>query len=265
MKEKMTKIMEAFHKYNSNNMAEYAFGFDETIEYDALVVAPAFTPHKLRMEEYCTVTTMRNGAYASGYLVENKDFKIAWIKTGASATNVMDYMSVASELKFKKAIFVAAAGGLKTNFPVGTICTPSYMISGYVNSYLNDSIKQITPFKRIEPTNEAFVDECIKLADKSNYMLKLCSAFNVDSLALEYLHLDEIKKYGTDLVDMHSSIFYEMIDLMEVPGIALLSVSDNLATGAPFLGRNAETQAEYNKGRIEILRHLVIEITKNVN
>ncbi len=38
MKEKMKRIMDRFHHYNSSDMAFLAFGLSKEIEYDALVV-----------------------------------------------------------------------------------------------------------------------------------------------------------------------------------------------------------------------------------
>lgn len=53
MKEKMKRIMDRFHHYNSSNMAFQAFGLSQETEYDALVVAPSFSPYKLKMDQYC--------------------------------------------------------------------------------------------------------------------------------------------------------------------------------------------------------------------
>lgn len=46
MKKRMIEILDAFHKYNSDNLAELAFGFSKNVEYDALVVAPSFSIQK---------------------------------------------------------------------------------------------------------------------------------------------------------------------------------------------------------------------------
>ena len=76
MKKRMLDIMNTFHKYNSDNMAYLAFGLDAKEHYDALVVAPSYSPYKLKMDGYCKVTTLREGAYIAGYLVEKDGLKI---------------------------------------------------------------------------------------------------------------------------------------------------------------------------------------------
>ena len=108
MKEKMTRILDHMHRYNSDQMAMLAFGLDSSVEYDALVVAPSFTPWKLKMDEYCTVTTLKEGSYIAGYLVEKDGLKIAWVKIGSSAGNLIDHLAVCAELSFRKVIFIGA-------------------------------------------------------------------------------------------------------------------------------------------------------------
>ena len=60
---------------------------------------------------------------------------------------------------------------------------------------------------------------------------------------------------------METAAFYLMGDLMEVPSIALLVVSDNSSTGVALVGRTKEEQDKYNNGRYEILPSLVLDIS----
>lgn len=79
MKKRILEIMDKFHQYNSDNMAYQAFGLDSAEHYDALVVAPGFSPYKLKMEEYCRVTTLKEGAYLADVfqVLEENDFSDA--------------------------------------------------------------------------------------------------------------------------------------------------------------------------------------------
>lgn len=129
MKEKMKNIINSFHKYNSENMAYLAFGLDNSIVYDVLVVAPSYTPYKFKLEDTCQVTTLKEGSYIAGYLVEKDDLKIAWVKFGSSDSNLIDHVAVCAELKYKKMVFIGAVGALKAEFELGEICTPSYVYS----------------------------------------------------------------------------------------------------------------------------------------
>lgn len=262
MKDKMRKILDTFHRYNSENMAFQAFGLRSEIEYDALVVAPSYTPCKIISDEDCKITLLREGAYIAGYLVEKDDLKIAWIKISSSASNLIDHVSLCAELKFGKMIFIGAVGSLTESYHLGDICTPSFSISGgYANTYLKDSIKDFEPFEKVEP-DMVFVDKVVRLADENGYSLKKASVFCTDSIALEYLHLDEIKEFHTDLIEMETSSFYLMADLLEVPSVALLVVSDNSATGTALVGRTQEEEKKYNLSRKIILPDMIFKISR---
>ena len=261
MKESLKWIVDAFHQYNTEHMAVQAFGLGEDITYDALVIAPSYTPYKLSMDETCKVTTLKEGAYIAGYLVEKDGMNIAWIKIGSSAGNLIDHMALCAELSFKRMIFIGAAGGLKESFQLGDVCTPSYSISGsYADSYLmKDSIKESMLFKNVVPDME-YVDKAIEIGRKKGYFIRKASVFCTPSIALEYVHLDEIKSFDTDLIEMETSSFYLMTDLFELPGIALLVVSDNSANGAALVGRTEEQQQQYDYGKRVVLPDMIITL-----
>ncbi len=261
MKKKLKQIVDAFHKYNSENMAFQAFGLSEDITYDALVIAPSFSPYKLKMERFCTVTTLKEGAYIAGYLVEKDNKKIAWIKIGSSAGNLIDHLALCAELTFKRMIFIGAVGALKEHFELGDVCTPSYSLSGsYADSYLKkDSIRETMLFSKTEPDMK-YVDEVIDIGKDKGYNIKKASVFCTPSIVMEYVHLDEIKAFNTDLIEMETSSFYLMTELFEIPGIALLVVSDNSASGAPLVGRTDEQQEKYDYGRNTMLPDMILTL-----
>ena len=263
MKEKLKKILDTCHKYNSEHMMFEAFGLRDDIMYDALVVAPSFTPYKLHMDQYCKVTTLRESAYLGGYLVEKDNFKIAWIKTASSASNLIDHLTLSAELSFKKAIFIGAVGALKEDFHVGNVCTPSYSISGnYADSFLmKESIRDNMLFSKVYP-DKNFIDEVIGLGKKRGYDIRIGSVFCTPSIALEYTHLDEIRSFDTDLIEMETSSFYLVADLLEVPAVALLVVSDNSATGVALVGRTDEEQEQYDKGRNVVLPDMILAVAE---
>ena len=261
MKEALKKIVDTFHRYNSEHMAAQAFGLSEDVIYDALVIAPSFSPYKLRMDEQCKVTTLKEGAYIAGYLVETDGLNIAWIKIGSSAGNLIDHMAVCAELSFKRVIFIGAVGGLKENFRLGDICTPSYSISGsYADSYLmKQSIRESMLFTKVVPDME-YVDRVIGIGREKGYTIRKASVFCTPSIALEYSHLDEIRSFDADLIEMETSSFYLMTDLLELPGIALLVVSDNSASGAALVGRTEDQQQQYDYGRNIVLPDMIITL-----
>ena len=51
-----------------------------------------------------------------------------------------------------------------------------------------------------------------------------------------------------------------MTDLFELPGIALLVVSDNSASGAALVGRTEEQQEKYDRGRNVVLPEMILTL-----
>ncbi|MBR7041631.1 MAG: phosphorylase [Clostridia bacterium] len=261
MKEALKKIVDHFHRYNSEHMAAQAFGLSENMVYDALVIAPSFTPYKLHMDETCKVTTLKEGAYIAGYLVEADGLNIAWIKIGSSAGNLIDHLALCAELSFKRMIFIGAVGALTDTFKLGDVCTPAYSISGsYADAYLmKESIRENMLFTRVVPDMQ-YVDQVIRIGKEKGHTIHKASVFCTPSIALEYTHLDEIRSFGTDLIEMETSSFYLMTDLFELPGIALLVVSDNSASGAALVGRSEEQQRQYDNGRNVVLPDMILSL-----
>ena len=260
MTEKMKRILDNIHRYNVSNLATVNFGLESTVVYDALVVAPSYSPSKLLKDGSFTITETGSQSYCQGFLVEKDHLKIAWIKTAAGACNMLDYLLICGELRFKRLIFIGAVGALKEGFDIGDICTPSYSIAGTLaNTYLKESIRDYVPFEKVYP-DKRYVAQIMELARDSGYRIKEASVFCTDSIAMEYTHLEEIRGFGTDLIEMETSAFYAIGKIMEIPAIALLVVSDNSATGVPLVGRSEEVQAIYDRSRCEILPDMICKI-----
>lgn len=262
MKSKMKVFLGQMHRYNAGSLALDVFGLDAETIYDALVVAPGWKPTRILHDPAWHVTQLTAHSYISGYLVERSGLKIAWIQTAAGACNLIDHLAICAELQFKKLIFVGAVGSLCAEFELGALCTPAYSIAGvFANAYLNDWLGDYQPFGHVYP-DKAYLDHVVELAARSGYALRKAPVFCTDSIALEYAHLDEIKATGAKLIEMETSSFYLMADLLEVPAIALLAVSDNSATGDPLIGQDENRIQAYHRCRSEIIPELICKIAQ---
>jgi purine-nucleoside phosphorylase len=99
-----------------------------------------------------------------------------------------------------------------------------------------------------------------EMAEKAGFPLKSAKVFCTDSISLEYMHLDEIKATGAELIEMETGTFYTMAELFDVPSIALLAVSDNSATGVPLLGRGEKLAQKYINTRSNIIPDMIFRI-----
>lgn len=261
MKQRMREIVDNFHKYNSDHMAKLVFGFDEDIVYDALVVAPAFSPENIGIDKLCEVTLINSSKINESYILRANGKTIAWIKIGQSEGTLIDYLSICSELTVKKMIFIGSAGALKPEFDIGDICTPTYTIAGdNAHSYLKESIKDFVPFEKVTPPDMQFVDRIVAMEKGKNREIKKTSVFDTPVVSLEYSHLDEIKSFNTDLIEMETAAFYLLADLMENPSVALLIVSDNSSAGVALVGRTPEQTEKYYTSRYTILPEIVLDV-----
>lgn len=261
MKERMKLILDAFYGHNFPDMASRVFGFDSSIVYDALVIAPSYSPYHLQMERFFKVTMLRESAYRCGYYLENAEMKLAWVLSAASAGNLIDHLASCAALSFKKLIFIGAVGALKAEFRLGDICTPSYSLSGsQADAFLiRDSIRETALFEKVEP-DKAFTDAVIALGKARGHDIRRAGVFCTPSIALEYLHLDEIRASGADLIEMETASFYLMAELLEIPAIALLVVSDNSASGVPLVGRTEQQQEYFNERKLTVFPDMIMAV-----
>ena len=237
MTEKMKRILDNMHRHNVGHLATVNFGLEDTMVYDALVVAPSYSPYKLLKDDPSfRITETGAQSYCQGFLVEKGPLKLAWIKTAAGGCNLLDYVLICGELRFRRLIFIGAVGALREGFEIGDICTPSYSVAGTLaNTYLKESLRDYVPFEKVYPDKD-YVAQIVALAKESGYRVREASVFCTDSIAMEYTHLEEIRGFGTDLIEMETSAFYAVGEIMGIPSIALLVVSDNSATGVPLVG-----------------------------
>ncbi len=59
---------------------------------------------------------------------------------------------------------------------------------------------------------------------------------------------------------METASLYLMADLLEVPTVALLVVSDNSATGAALVGRTEAEEEKYVRGRHIALPQMILKV-----
>ena len=136
MTDRLKMILNNLHKYNVKGLAKINFGLTDEVVYDALVVAPSYSPDKILIDGSFQCKQLGSKSYCQGFLVEKDGLKIAWIKTAAGGCNMLDYLLICGELQFRKLIFAGAVGALKRNFDIGEVCTPVFSMAGTLaNTY----------------------------------------------------------------------------------------------------------------------------------
>lgn len=259
MKERMTQLLRADASFCNKDLAMYEFGLSREKHYDVLVVAPSWKPTVIMADYDVEITCTKTVSYISGYEVKGKDFLIGWIQCTSGASSVIDELSTCAYLDFDKLVFLGAVGSLVPEIGLGALCTPEWSISGNLaNGYLLEDIRQYKPFGKVYPNDHAFVQHVMAQYPEMIQAPVFCT----DSIFCEYSHLDFMKSFGSKLIEMETSSFYLMADLMEKPAIALLAVSDNSATGDPLVGRTEEQKRLYNITRKQVIPKIILDIAK---
>lgn len=264
MKDRLIQLLSADKSMaETADMAMYEFGLSRDKHYDVLVVAPGWKPDKIMTDFDVEITCTEVHSYLSGYEVKGDDFLIAWIQCSSGASSLIDELTTCAYLNFDKLVFIGAVGSLVPEIGLGTLCTPEWCISGNLaNGYLLKDIRDYVPFGKVWPNDPAFVDEVMAHFISQGTEIKKAPVFCTDSIFCEYSHLAFIKSFGVQLIEMETSSFYLMADLMEKPAIALLAVSDNSATGDPLLARTDEQKRLYNITRKQVIPQAIIDIAK---
>lgn len=241
------------------DIAMYEFGLSKEKHYDVLVVAPGWRPTKIMTDYDVQIVCTKVCNYISGYEVKGDGFLIGWIQCSSGASSLIDELSTCAYLNFDRLVFVGAVGSLTPEIGLGSLCTPQWCISGNLaNGYLLEDIRQYKPFEKVYPNDPAFVQQV-----RSRYpdMIQ-APVFCTDSIFCEYAHLDFIRSFGVSLIEMETSSFYRMADLMEKPAIALLAVSDNSANGDPLMGRTEAQKKLYDITRKQVIPKMIMDIAK---
>lgn len=260
MKERLKQLLNADRSFSENkDIALFEFGLSRDKCYDVLVIAPGWKPTKIMTGFDVEITCMQEHSYLSGYEVRGKDFLIGWIQCSSGASSLIDELATCAYLNFRRLVFVGAVGSLVPEIGLGTLCTPEWSIAGNLaNGYLMEDIREYKPFGKVWPNDSAFVRQIL---DRYPDMVQ-APVFCTDSIFCEYSHLDFIKSFGVKLIEMETSSFYLMADLMEKPAIALMAVSDNSSTGDPLLGRTEAQKQLYNITRKKVIPQIIIDIAR---
>ena len=265
MKKRLQDIFDADRSTKDYDAAiQTEFGLSTGKHYDLLVVAPGWTPQKVLADFDVEITCTADHSYISGYEVKGKDFLMAWIQISPGACSLIDELSLCAVLDFDQLVFAGAVGSLTKDLGIGAVCTPSFSISGNLaNAYLiEEDITQYKPFGKVFPNDPEYVSKIRELITGMGYEISSEPVFCTDTVLCEYAHMDFIKSFGVRLIEMETSSFYLMADLLEKPAIALLVVSDNSATGESLVTRTKEQVEIYNASRFKVIPEILIKIAK---
>jgi purine-nucleoside phosphorylase len=245
------KIIQAAEKYNNtDDLLKSIYGLDANADYDCIVIAPSWLPDKILKNIDCEITVVKRHAYFGSYLIKREKHQIAWIQCASGAGNLIDAVLTLGKSKCDKIVFVGAVGALKDDVKLGELVTPHYSLAyegGSLYTYEQIDVKGFG--KRVYPNQPDFIKKVHEICRQNNMVMKEKVVYCTDSIICEYLHLEQIKSLGCDLIEMETAAFYRCLELMNKKGIALLCVSDNSATNISLVARTEEETRTFHHAR----------------
>ena len=201
------------------------------------------------------------------YNIRNETYAFSYIQLKAiGAPIVVDTMMNLGITKCKRIIFIGSVGSLCEEIKIGDIVIPNISICGegssrYLNNDLSDDFgKEFMPEKE-------FADLAInctqKICEEINVSLHVCKNYSVDTIFLQYAHVDLIKSLGARTIEMETSVFFKAAKTINVSAVALLSVSDNTVLGKGLYSGRTEEEQKYRKyARSKVIPSVVYNLFK---
>lgn len=245
------QILAAARRYNpSDDFLRDVYGLSSGERFDAIVVAPSWTPQKILKRCDAQIEHVSKHVYFNGYRADFAGLHLGWIQTASGAGNVIDAMLSLSDANTKNVIFMGAVGALVPEIDLGDLVTPSVSLAYEAASmYLSETLDASSFGREVVPHCGRFIDSVIENAALQGISVTQRRTFCTASIFCEYAHLPEIKASGAELIEMETAAFYGTLNLIGKRGMALLCVSDNSVSGIPLVARTPEQRRRFEEAR----------------
>lgn len=244
------RMRDRFWHYNpTDDMLKAVYGLDSKLPYDAIIVAPSWTPEKVFKNYDPSITCFKPGHYYCGYEVNVAGKKLGYLRTASRSGNVIDACMLLGGALCDNILFIGAAGALVENIELGDIVTPRCAIAGDGGSlYLYDTLSTANFQKKLVPSEDSLT-RLRNAASKLQIKVSERTLYCVDSIFCEYHHLADILSLGSEIIDNETAAFIRCMELIRKNYGILLSVSDNSACGHPLVGRREAPDQRFNQAR----------------
>lgn len=251
----------------TKDMLFNAYAISSNEKFNAIIIAPTWTPMRVNgffdaQITNCKVLAADKAKQDShpitrqplmkklneSFILEWENLRIAWLKTGTCAGNVMDSVLLLSNTKTDRLIFVGAAGGVTPDVELSEVLIPSVCYD-YLGAtrYLQDHLDGGGFGSKVFPENQYFVSRIFEIAQQQGIDLVSRPVFCTDTIMGEYIHMDEIRQTGASIVEMETAAFYRAAALMKKAAVAFLVISDNSSTGRSLSAPTTEDHIRYNQ------------------
>ncbi len=197
------------------------------------------------------------------YNIYKDDISFSFIELKQiGAPVIIDYVLALGVTKCKNLLFLGSVGSLDENINIGEIVVPEYSIcadgsSRYLNPNLEDEL-----LKKEYPSND-YTNKLLNVLDANNIKYHYVPNVSVDSIFMQFYHLDKFLKEGAKVVEMETAALFKCNEVLNINVTALFCVSDStIRSKSLYSGRTEEERFRSRKTRHEIIPNIVIELFK---
>lgn len=212
--------------YGAEDALRRTYGLPANEDYDMIVLSPLWRPEELLSGGAATIRCLQDRGAAGSWLLELNGKRVAWLRTGAGAGNVVDACLALVGGSCDNLLFLGTCTALKGNLLPGDLVVPNKAISGTgATRYLELKPQEDPTFLQERRTPPKGILRLSKAAIRAEAKLNTRTVFSTDSLIGALLHREMVEETGADVLDRESAAFARCMTLLQRPGVALLTVT----------------------------------------
>ena len=261
-----SRLINAMKKYGAteHDICKHSLGVLPEQINENVIIAPAWEPDIFSAFDKVEALTYRR--FINVWNVVCDDKIISYIRTGIGSQMILEGILPLGLTKCKKIVFIGSAGALNTDIGIGDLVIPEFSICGdgasrYISS---DDISRDVFGEKEYPNLQLFdlaIDKASDICTKHNVNFHIGRNFSIDTIAAQFSHIDTIIGMGCNVIEMETAVAFRMARLMNIPMIALFSISDNVSIEKSLVAGRTQKEMEYREyTRRELFPKIILSV-----
>jgi purine-nucleoside phosphorylase len=253
-----------------HDICSHGIGVSPEHVRENVIIAPWWEPATLPGLGTATYLSTSDTPVTKVWDITSAVTKMTYIKTGIGAPVLMDVLLTLGVTTCQRIIFIGSVGSLDDNIGIGDIVIPEYSICGDgASRYISqDSLASGDMFgEKAYPNKDLFhsaKEVTQRVCAEHDVRWHLGKTFSIDTIFAQFAHVDEIRRMGCNVIEMETAAAFRAADLMNIPTVALFSVSDNTVTHKSLVSGRTQDELEYRKYvRRELFPKIILDIFKD--
>lgn len=244
---------------------EFILGVKPNQIREKVVVAPCWLPESVGIVEKKQIS--EGSCKIWDCLIEEESF--TYIVTGVGAAVCMDVVLALKNTACKQILFIGSAGAFIEEINIGDFAIPNGVISAEgASRYIGDLLANDSYGKCFYVENELQRKLLLCLKNKcKGFEINIYDGIgiSVESILLQYRHMDEFLNLGCAFIDMEASAFLAACINANIQGAVVFCISDNTVRNEPLYKVSIEKTNYRKKVRNEIMPLVLKEFVYGFN